>query len=65
MDIAGEFVRSLAIGTDDMIDIMRDRYGTRYKNLDYLWVLVDHETLGYRTGVSTNSEQRKKTVKDF
>lgn len=60
MDIAGEFVRSLAIGTDDMIDIMRDRYGTRYKNLDYLWVLVDHETLGYRTGVSTNSEQRKK-----
>ena len=37
------------------------------KNLDYLWVLVDHATLEYTTGVSTTQEQKKKkkTVKDF
>lgn len=60
MDIAGEFVRSLARGTEDMIESMRKRYKTRYKNLDYLWVLVDHATLEYTTGVSTTQEQRKK-----
>lgn len=60
MDIAGEFVRSLARGTEDMIESMRKRYETRYKNLDYLWVLVDNETLEYTTGVSPNSEQRRK-----
>ena len=31
MDIAGEFVRSLARGTEDMIESMRTRYETRYK----------------------------------
>ncbi len=30
------------------------------KNLDYLWVLVDHATLEYTTGVSTTQEQKKK-----
>ncbi len=60
MDIAGEFVRSLARGTEDMIESMRKRYETRYKNLDYLWVLVDYATLEYTTGVSTTQEQRKK-----
>ncbi len=60
MDIAGEFMRSLAGGKEDLIDSMRERYETRYKNLDYLWVLVDHATLEYTTGVSTTEEQRKK-----
>lgn len=60
MDIAGEFVASLARGTEDMIESMRKRYKTRYKNLDYLWVLVDHATLEYTTGASTTQEQRKK-----
>lgn len=60
MDIAGEFVASLARGMDDYIDKMIEKYKTRYKNLDYLWVLVDHAALEYPTGVNTAQEQRKK-----
>ena len=60
MDIAGEFVASLARGKEDEIDTMINRYKTRYENLDYLWVLVDHATLEYTTGVGTTEEQRKK-----